>query len=193
MSGCNRCGARTNRRLCRHCELDDRYAHAFDEDEDKDDTPAEKTLFECPECNGRYKAEGPGCPHCGYYGGRYAGDDAQESQLVTDGGRSLDDYVDLGEIVEEAANDNDTIDSLDEANEAAIEQDMALRVQPPAPQATLFFFAENGHWKRYVHGHTRATTVGAETVRDSVQNAIPENGRLGGGGVKAVNKAEADR
>lgn len=68
----------------------------------------------------------------------------------------------------------DTITTLDEANQAAIRQDMAIRVQPPAPQPTEYYFydAKTDAWKRQKCGHSVAATMRVDGVRERLSDAI---------------------
>ena len=66
----------------------------------------------------------------------------------------------------------DDVNSLDEANQAAIQQCMALRVQPAAPKPTEYYFHENGKWKRQKCGHSVAATMDVSGVRKRVKRAI---------------------
>jgi hypothetical protein len=86
-----------------------------------------------------------------------------------------------------------TIGTLDDANEAVLDRGMALRVQPRAPAPTRFYFVEDGKWKLQKCGHSHASTVGVEHVRDVVSRHIPKNDRAGGGGVRAVDRDEVER
>lgn len=83
----------------------------------------------------------------------------------------------------------DDISSLDEANEAVFEQNMALRIQPRAPSVTRFYFIDSG-WKRQKAGQEYSVDVNVETVRKTVKRHLSKNGQSGGGGVKAVDKEE---
>lgn len=87
----------------------------------------------------------------------------------------------------------DDVDSLDEANQAAIDQGMALRIQPPAPAATRYYYHENGQWYRQKCGHSHASTVDVEAARQAVKRAMKRNDSKGGGGVKAVKKSLKDK
>jgi len=86
----------------------------------------------------------------------------------------------------------DDVNSLDEAN-AVVDVGMALRVQPPAPGYTRYYFVDEGGWKLQKAGEGYATSPAVEHVRQTVERAIPKNDRAGGGGVKAVDKIEKDR
>lgn len=79
------------------------------------------------------------------------------------------------------------INSLDEANQVAINQEMAIRVQPNAPEATEFFFVENDEWNKQVCGHRVTSTVSADSVRTAVQDAIDSENAM------AVNKSLTDK
>lgn len=79
----------------------------------------------------------------------------------------------------------DDIDSLDEANQAAIGQGMAIRIQPPAPKATQYYFVDGPDWKRQTAGHKVAVMI--SVPRETVKSAIEENDQAGGGGAKAVS------
>ena len=85
------------------------------------------------------------------------------------------------------------INSLDDANHATLEQDKALRIQPPAPGATRYYFTEGGAWRLQKCGHSVSKAVDVDAVRRAVRRAIPENDQPGGGGVRAVDKSGKDR
>lgn len=91
------------------------------------------------------------------------------------------------EIQQDTIGHFDDISTLHEANQVAIKQGMAIRVQPPAPRATEYFFVENGEWKRQLCGHDIASTVPAEKVRTAVQNAVDSQN------AKAVNKSNVKK
>lgn len=85
----------------------------------------------------------------------------------------------------------DDVNSLDEANTAVLDNDMALRIQPPAPKATRYYYVHDSKgWVRQKAGHDTARSVDVEAVRQAVTRAIPKTDTAGGGGVKAVDKAE---
>lgn len=79
--GCRKCGRRTtNPRLCRDCQLDERYTEesrrlASAEDEDEDDQDDEPELpHECTACGAEYETAGDDpCPECGSRRRRYVG------------------------------------------------------------------------------------------------------------------------
>lgn len=97
---CSRCGTRCNGRLCRDCELVDRYDTGPVGGESNEETD-NSLIYECCDCGGQYQNEGPGqCPHCGYYGARYVAEPESKS-VMTDGGRTVDDYVDLDDLFHE--------------------------------------------------------------------------------------------
>lgn len=83
----------------------------------------------------------------------------------------------------------DDINTLDEANTAVFDNDMAIRIQPRAPAATKYYYIDNG-WKQQKAGRGAARDVDVETVRRVVSDHIPKNDRMDGGGVKAVDKEE---
>jgi len=87
----------------------------------------------------------------------------------------------------------DPVNSLDEANAVAYNGDMVLRIQPPAPGATQYFWFDGEAWQFQKCGHSTARTVSAELVRERVKKAIPKNDRAGGGGVRAVEKERVGR
>jgi hypothetical protein len=87
----------------------------------------------------------------------------------------------------------DTINTLEDANQAALRQGMALRIQPPAPGATRYYFTEDGAWKRQTEGHSHAVNVAVASVREAVRTSIPANDRSGGGGVKAVDTSQINK
>ena len=86
----------------------------------------------------------------------------------------------------------DDVNSLDEANRA-VNAGMALRVQPPAPAYTRYYFVDGDGWMVQKAGEGYATSLAVEHVRQAVDRTIPRNDRAGGGGVKAVDKIEKDR
>jgi len=67
------------------------------------------------------------------------------------------------------------LSSKDEANEAVLEQGNALRLQPPAPNPTEYYYTENGKWKKHVSGHKHNTTVDVEYVREKVSYGLGKN------------------
>jgi len=87
----------------------------------------------------------------------------------------------------------DSISTLGETNTAVLEQDKALRIQPPAPAPTHYYFQEEGEWHLQKCGRAHASSVSVETVRNAVKRAIPKNERPGGGGVQAVDKSRKDK
>lgn len=87
----------------------------------------------------------------------------------------------------------DEINSLDEANDAVLNNDKALRIQPKAPAPTRYYFVGEDGWMKQICGHASASSVSVEKVREAVNREIPANDRLGGGGVRAVEKSEKDR
>lgn len=87
---------------------------------------------------------------------------------------------------------SDHVSTLGEANHAVFEQDKALRIQPPAPAPTRYYFLEDGEWHLQKCGHAHSSSVDVETVREAVKRAIPENDLAGGGGVRAVEKSQKD-
>ena len=60
------------------------------------------------------------------------------------------------------------ITTLEEANQAVLEQDLALAVQPPAPKATKYYFTDNG-WRKMTHGHSYSSPVDVDAVRERVK------------------------
>lgn len=83
----------------------------------------------------------------------------------------------------------DDVSSLDEANTAVLDNGMALRVQPPAPGATEYYYVhESEGWVRQKAGHNIPDAIGVDAARSTIKRAIPKNDRAGGGGVKAVGK-----
>ena len=65
----------------------------------------------------------------------------------------------------------DTITSLDAANDA-VNDDKALRVQPPAPNATRYYWIEDGAWRHAKAGWGRAQATNAEDVRPKIKRQI---------------------
>lgn len=65
----------------------------------------------------------------------------------------------------------ETITSLDEANEA-VNDDKALRVQPPAPNATQYYWIEDNAWRYAKAGWDRAQATNAEDVRPKIKRQI---------------------
>lgn len=85
----------------------------------------------------------------------------------------------------------DDVTSLDEANVAVLDNGMALRVQPPAPNPTEYYYTHDTKgWVRRKAGHEIPTSVDVDAVRRTIKRAIPKNDNAGGGGVKAVDKEE---
>lgn len=84
------------------------------------------------------------------------------------------------------------IQSLDDANEAVLDNDQALRVQPPAPGATTYYFTENGKWKRQKAGHSTATSIDVENVRETVKRAIQRNESSAVNVLRAVDKERVE-
>jgi len=82
----------------------------------------------------------------------------------------------------------DDVNSLDEANAAAYDGGMVLRIQPPAPGATRYYWFDGERWVFQKCGQSTKRQVSTETVRERVKKAIPKNDSAGGGGVKAVGK-----
>lgn len=87
----------------------------------------------------------------------------------------------------------DTVPSLDAANHAVFEQNMALRIQPKAPAPTRYYFVSEDGWQYQKAGHSHSASVSAEFVRERVRSALPKNDNMGGGGVKAVDRSTLDR
>lgn len=85
------------------------------------------------------------------------------------------------------------ISDRSDANEAVLDNDMALRVQPRAPAATRYYFAEDGRWKVQKAGQIRAHPIDVDAVRRAVDQNASANDRRGGGGVKAVRKSAKDK
>ncbi|WP_435180979.1 hypothetical protein [Halorussus sp. AFM4] len=85
------------------------------------------------------------------------------------------------------------ISSLDEANHSVFDQDKALRIQPPAPAPTQYYFHEDGEWRLQKCGQSHSSSVDVEVVRKAVKRAIPKNNQAGGGGVRAVEKSKKDK
>ena len=81
-----------------------------------------------------------------------------------------------------------TIDSFEEANKIVFE-DNVLRVQPPAPKPTEYYYIEEG-WTRKIAGQEITENVSVEKVRREVMKAMKNNDKSGGGGVRAVEKSE---
>jgi hypothetical protein len=82
----------------------------------------------------------------------------------------------------------DDITSRDDANEAVINEGLALRVQPPAPNPTEYYYQHRAKgWVRHLCGQSTARSVDIDTVRRTVDNAIPKNDAPGGGGITAVD------
>ena len=63
------------------------------------------------------------------------------------------------------------ITDFDDANEAVLEQDKALRVQPKAPSPTEYYYVNDG-WQKHVCGHKHSSSVDVGVVRDAVRNGI---------------------
>ncbi|WP_135666782.1 hypothetical protein [Halorhabdus rudnickae] len=84
------------------------------------------------------------------------------------------------------------IDSLEEANEATLENGQALRIQPPAPGATRYYWVEDGEWRFKKCGHNYSNSVDVETVGERLERNIPKND-MPGGGVLAVSMVEVHR
>jgi len=82
----------------------------------------------------------------------------------------------------------DEITSRDDANDAVLNEGLALRVQPPAPNPTEYYYKHRAKgWVRHKCGHSVARSVDVDVVRRTVDNAIPKNDAPGGGGIKAVS------
>lgn len=96
-AACKLCGSRCQGRFCKSCGRDEHRDQRLSPHERVVKT--DKIIYDCTGCGGRYRSDSPGdCPHCGHYGARYAGDDAAGPELMTDGGITIDDYVDIGVI-----------------------------------------------------------------------------------------------
>jgi hypothetical protein len=81
----------------------------------------------------------------------------------------------------------DEITSRDDANRAVLNEGLALRYQPPAPNPTEYYYQHRAKgWVRQKCGHSLATSVDVDTVRATVDNGIAKNDAPGGGGIKAV-------
>jgi len=65
-----------------------------------------------------------------------------------------------------------TITSLDEANEAVRERGEAIRIQPPAPGATRYYWIEGGAWRFAKAGWDTARATGNDSVRPTVESYI---------------------
>jgi len=87
----------------------------------------------------------------------------------------------------------DPVNSLDEANAVAYDGDMVLRIQPPAPGATQYYWFDGETWVFQKCGQSTKHRVSTDTVRERIKKAIPKNDRAGGGGVKAVDKERVGR
>jgi len=82
----------------------------------------------------------------------------------------------------------DEITSRDDANRAVLNEGLALRVQPPAPNPTEYYYKHRAKgWVRHLCGQSVARSVGVDVVRRTVDNAIPQNDAPGGGGITAVS------
>jgi len=81
----------------------------------------------------------------------------------------------------------DDITSKDDANAAVFDHGLALRVQPPAPNATEYYYVhETKGWVRQKCGHKHPTALSVSAVRETVDRAIGKNDAPGGGGITAV-------
>lgn len=124
---CRTCGARCHGRFCKPCGRDfHRDQGITNESDDEDSTDVLR--YECCNCHKQYQNEGPGqCPHCGNWGARYAGEVESESEpMTTDGGRSLDDYVDLDEQI--VGDGGQEVDDSDDSEESDVRFDHIQRV-----------------------------------------------------------------
>lgn len=64
-----------------------------------------------------------------------------------------------------------TITSLDGANEA-VNNGKAIRVQPPAPNATRYYWIEDNAWRYAKAGWNRAQATNAEDVRPKIKRQL---------------------
>ena len=74
------------------------------------------------------------------------------------------------------------IKTLEEANKAVLENNLAIQIQPPAPKPTEHYYVTDG-WRKHIYGHKYSKSVDVETVRNKIKRAIESN-RFGT--VKAV-------
>jgi len=65
----------------------------------------------------------------------------------------------------------ETIRTLDDAN-VAVNDEKALRVQPPAPGATRYYWIENGAWRFAKAGWNTAQATNADNVRPKIKRQI---------------------
>jgi hypothetical protein len=65
-----------------------------------------------------------------------------------------------------------TITSLDESNAATHERGKAIRIQPPAPGATRYYWIEGGAWRFAKAGWDTARATDADSVRPEVESQI---------------------
>jgi hypothetical protein len=64
------------------------------------------------------------------------------------------------------------ITSLNEANEATRERGEVIRIQPPAPGATRYYWIEDGAWRFAKAGWDTARATDADSVRPAVESQI---------------------
>lgn len=83
------------------------------------------------------------------------------------------------------------ITSLEEANTVAIRQEMALRVDGPAPAPTRYYFYESDgrttKWRLRKCGRSTISTLSVDTARKKVSKAI-DSGRMR---ISATDKQKA--
>ena len=85
------------------------------------------------------------------------------------------------------------LNSLDAANAAVFDNNLALRIQPPAPGATRYYYQGEGGWTFRKCGQSCERAVSAEQVREACERAMRANGRSGGGGLTAMSKDKIGR
>jgi hypothetical protein len=69
------------------------------------------------------------------------------------------------------------ITSLDDANTATREEGAAIRIQPPAPNATRYYWLEDGAWRFAKAGWNTARATDADSVRPEVKRHIERQSR----------------
>lgn len=70
------------------------------------------------------------------------------------------------------------IETLDDANAAVLDRGQVIRVQPPAPQATVYFGTIEGEgWVRRKAGRDRWRSADIDAVRATIEAAIDRNDR----------------
>jgi len=68
-----------------------------------------------------------------------------------------------------------TLNSKDAANEAVLEGNKAIRVQPPAPNPTEYYYTKRGSWVKQLAGQDTTTSVDVDTVRQKVKYGVGKN------------------